>query len=174
MHNVILTGYMGCGKSTVGKRLSFALKQPYIDTDKEIEQAQGCTINDIFDEHDEAYFRDLETNYIRSLFELKQGYVISVGGGLPIREENRKLLKELGKVIYLRAKADTIYERLKDDTTRPLLRGDDPLGKIKSMLEVRGPIYTDGADVIIDVDGLNSDEVLKKILEVLKRETVSD
>lgn len=166
--NVILVGYMGCGKSTVGKRLSFALKQPYVDTDKLIEQKQGTTISAIFDEHGEEYFRDLETECVESLFSYKQGHVIAVGGGLVLRQKNRELLKELGTVVYLRATPETTYERLKGDDTRPLLRGEDPYGKICDMIKIRGPVYLDASDVVIDVDGLNVDAVCTKIMEVLE------
>lgn len=169
MSNVILIGYMGCGKSTVGKRLSFRLKMPYVDTDKMIEAKQETTIGEIFAEKGEAVFRDMETECVKSLFEHKQDYVIAVGGGLPMREENRVLLKKLGKVVYLRAKPDTIYERLKDDTTRPLLQGEDPQGKICAMIDQRGPIYETAADCIIDVDEKNFDEILDEIEEAVSK-----
>lgn len=163
MRNVILIGYMGCGKSSVGVKLSYRLKQPFMDTDKLIEKNAGKTIADIFDDEGEAFFRDLETQVIRDLMDEKHWYVISTGGGLPMREENRVMLKKLGKVIYLRVKPETVYERLKDDTTRPLLRGDDPLGKITQMIAKRGPLYEEAADEIIDVDGLSFEQIIANI-----------
>lgn len=169
MSNVILIGYMGCGKSTVGKRLSYRLKMPYVDTDKLIENKEGMTISDIFAGKGEAAFRDMETECIKSIFEYKQDYVIAVGGGLPMREENRVLLKKLGTVVYLRAKADTIYERLKDDTTRPLLQGEDPQEKICAMIGQRGPVYEAAADCIIDVDDKDFDEIQNEIEEALSK-----
>lgn len=165
MSNVILIGYMGCGKSSVGKRLSFAMKKPYIDTDKEIELKQKRTISDIFATEGEAAFRDMETECVKELFDKKQEYIIAVGGGLVLREENRELLKKLGKVVYLRAKPETIYERLKGDTTRPLLQGEDPFGKIQSMIARRSPIYEDAAQYVIDVDGLGFERTIAKIRE---------
>ena len=167
MSNVILIGYMGCGKSTVGKRLSFRLKMPYVDTDKWIETKQETTISEIFAMKGEAAFREMETECVKCLFENKQDYVIAVGGGLPIREENRVLLKKLGKVVYLRAKPDTIYERLKEDVTRPLLQGEDPYGKICAMIKQRGPIYEVTADCVIDVDGKNFEEIISEIEEAV-------
>ena len=80
-----------------------------------------------------------------------------------MREENRVMLTKLGKVIYLHVKPETVYERLKDDTTRPLLRGDDPLGKIKQMIAKRGPLYEEAADEIIDVDGLSFEQIIANI-----------
>lgn len=169
MSNVILIGYMGCGKSTVGKRLSYRMKMPYVDTDKLIEAKQGVTITEIFATKGEAAFRDMETECVKSLFEYKQDYVIAVGGGLPMREVNRELLGELGTVVYLRAKPETIYERLKGDTTRPLLQGEDPQGKICSMIDVRGPVYESAANVCIDVDGKTFDDILKEIEEAVSK-----
>jgi len=169
MSNVILVGYMGCGKSTVGKRLSYRMKMPYTDTDKEIEKKQGTTISLIFKEQGETAFRDMETECLKRLFEYKQDYVIAVGGGLPMREENRSLMRKLGTTVYLRAKPETIYERLKDDTTRPLLQGENPQEKIRSMINQRSPFYEEAADVVIDVDGKSFDEIMDEIEEAVSK-----
>ncbi len=163
MGNVILIGFMGCGKTTVGFRLSYRLRRSVIDTDKEIEREEKRTISDIFATDGEAYFRDRETACIRKLLGNASEQIISVGGGLPLREENRELLHELGQVFYLRAKAETVYERLKDDTTRPLLQGDDPLTKIRTLLEKRDPLYLSASDVVIDVDGKTFQQILDEI-----------
>lgn len=168
MRNVILIGFMGCGKTTVGLRLSYRLRRTVIDTDKEIERAEKRTISDIFATDGEPYFRDRETACLRKLLEGADGQIISVGGGLPIREENRRLLHELGQVFYLRAEKETIYERLKDDTTRPLLQGDDPLTKIGTLLSERDPYYRDAADVVISVDGKSFEQILNEIEENVK------
>ena len=85
-----------------------------------------------------------------------------------MKEENRKLLKELGTVLYLRARPDTIYGRLKNDTTRPLLRGDDPEGKIRTMIGVRGPVYEEVADAVIDVDEKSYDMIIGEILNAVE------
>ena len=167
MSHIILIGYMGCGKSSVGKRLSYVLKQPYLDTDKMIETKERKTINEIFAQQGEQAFRDMETACVRSLFSNQQDYVIAVGGGLPMREENRMLLRKLGKVVYLRAKPDTIYERLKGDDTRPLLRGDNPRQKIEEMIAVRGPVYEETAHIRIDVDGKSFEQIMDEIKEML-------
>lgn len=163
MGNVILIGFMGCGKTTVGLRLSYRLRRTVIDTDKEIEREEKRTISDIFATDGEAYFRDRETACLRKLIESANNQIISVGGGLPMREENRRLLHELGQVFYLRAKGETIYERVKDDTTRPLLQGDDPLTKIRTLLNERDPYYRESADVVIAVDGKEFEQILDEI-----------
>ena len=165
MSNIILIGYMGCGKSTIGKKLSYAVRKPYVDTDKLIETKEKKTISTIFSEQGEEAFREMETACIKSLFAQKQEHVIAVGGGLPLRSQNRELLKKLGTVIYLRAKPETIAERLKGDTTRPLLQTENPVQRIQEMLQKRASIYEQAADVILDVD----DKSFEKILDEIER-----
>ena len=163
MGNVILIGFMGSGKTTVGLRLSYRLRRPVIDTDKEIEREEKRSISDIFAVEGEAYFRDSETAYLKKLLKDTRNQIISVGGGLPLREENRMLLHELGQVFYLQASAQTIYERLKHDTTRPLLQGADPQNRIKALLEERDAYYMEAADVVINVDGKDFEAILSEI-----------
>lgn len=175
MGNVILIGFMGCGKTTVGLKLSYRLRRSIIDTDKEIEREEKRTISEIFAADGEPYFRDRETACLQKLIESTNNQIISVGGGLPLREENRRLLHELGQVFYLCAKGGTIYERVKDDTTRPLLQVDDPQAKIESLLQERDPCYRAAADVVITVDGKTFEQLLNEIEEHVKKreETVS-
>ena len=163
MSNVILIGFMGCGKTTVGLRLSYRLRRTVIDTDKEIEKEEKRSISDIFAVEGEACFRDKETECLRKLLENRENRIISAGGGLPLREENRKLLRELGQVFYLRAKAETIYERVKFDTSRPLLQVEDPQAKIRMLLRERDSCYRDAADVVFDVDGKEFEEIIDEI-----------
>ncbi len=172
MKNLILTGFMGSGKSTVGFRLSYRLRCPMEDTDRLIEKEEGRTISEIFETDGEAYFRKLETEcmkkLIREMGSAKQKKIISVGGGLPVREENQALLKQLGTVIYLRANAETIYERVKHDTARPLLQCDDPQEKIRRLMKERAPFYEKAADVVIDVDGKRFEEIMDEIEEAIQ------
>lgn len=163
MNNVILVGYMGCGKSTVGIRLSYRLKMPFLDTDKEIEKKHSCVISEVFATLGEETFRNWETEYLKKLGERNAAYVISTGGGMVLREENRQLLKKLGTVVYLRAKPETIAERLKGDTTRPLLQTENPVQKIREMLEKRAPVYEQAADWILDVDHKSFEQILGEI-----------
>ena len=168
MRNVILIGFMGSGKTTVGLRLSYRLRRSVIDTDKEIEREEKRSISDIFAAEGEAYFRDRETACLKKLIKDARNQIISVGGGLPLREENRELLHELGQVFYLRASAGTIYERLKHDTTRPLLQGADPQNKIKTLLGERDAYYMEAADVVINVDGKDFEKILSEIVQHVK------
>lgn len=163
MGNVILIGFMGCGKTTVGLRLSYRLRQSVIDTDKEIEKEEKRTISDIFATDGEAYFRVAETACLQKLIRSVSNQIISVGGGLPLREENRKLLHKLGQVFYLRAEPETIYERLKHDTTRPLLQCSDPKEKIRTLMGERDGRYRNAADVVIQVDGKSFEQIINEI-----------
>lgn len=165
MDNIILIGFMGCGKSTVGFKLSYRLRRAMEDTDKLIEKEEGRTISEIFETDGEAYFRKLETECLKKLVRTANHKIISVGGGLPVREENHALIKELGTVVYLRAKAETVYERVKHDTTRPLLKGDDPQGKIRELMAKRAAVYEKVSDIIIDVDDKDFDRILDEIAE---------
>lgn len=165
MKNVILIGFMGSGKTTVGLRLSYRLRRTVIDTDKEIEREEKRTISEIFASDGEAYFRDRETACLEKLLGETGSQIISVGGGLPLREVNRQLLQRLGQVFYLRARAETIYGRIKHDTTRPLLQGDDPEGKIRTLLAARDSVYRAAADVVIEVDGKDFEQILCEIEE---------
>lgn len=163
-NNVILIGYMGCGKSTVGKKLAEKCQLFFLDTDAWIEEKEGITISEIFASKGETYFRDLETECLKELLKgNRNNEVISVGGGLPVREENQKLLRQLGMVVYLKAEPETIYERLKGDTTRPLLQTENSLQKIKDMMSAREEKYQAAAHRVIMVDGKNVSEIVSEI-----------
>lgn len=169
-NNVILIGFMGCGKTTVGIRLSYRMRRIFEDTDKLIEKKQGREIKEIFAEEGEGFFRELETQMLIELEQNISNRVISVGGGTPVKEENRHILKRLGTVVYLRIRPETVYERLKNDTTRPLLQGDNPKGKICSLMESRKEAYESCADYTLDVDELSIDDILQKIADIVGRD----
>lgn len=162
--NIILIGFMGCGKTSVGIRLSYRMKRTMVDTDKWIEKKQKMTIIDIFDIYGEDTFRRMETECLKELIQAADGQIISVGGGLPVREENHRLLRKLGRVIYLKVTPETVYLRLKDDTSRPLLQVEDPLDQICSLMEKRAPVYEACADVIVEASELSFEEIISQIL----------
>lgn len=167
--NLILIGFMGSGKTSVGLKLSYKLHTPVEDTDKMIEAKEGCTISEIFAERGEEAFRRMETALLEELTQRAYKRIYSLGGGTPVREENRALLKQLGTVIYLRVRPETVYERLKNDTTRPLLQCDNPLERIRELLEKRESAYESCADIIVDVDDCNTDQVLEQIEKEINR-----
>lgn len=166
---IVLTGFMGSGKTTIGVRLSYRLRRTIKDTDKIIEEQEGKSINEIFATKGEVYFREQETKVLQKISEKGYYEILSVGGGTPIKEENRQLLKKIGMVVYLRIQPGTVYERLKEDNTRPLLQGENPLEKITTLMQQRKEAYETGADVIIDVDNLEMEEIINKIIEALKK-----
>ncbi len=161
--NVVLIGFMGSGKSTMGIRLSYQLRYALEDTDRLIEAVAGKSISEIFAQEGEEAFRQMETELLEKLAEKKGQRIYSVGGGTPVRAVNRPLLKKLGTVVYLRTRPETVYERLKDDTTRPLLQGEDPLGKIRRLMAEREQAYIETADVVLDVDEMTAEQVVERI-----------
>ncbi len=165
MSNIILIGFMGCGKTTVGIRLSYKLRRVVEDIDKLIEKKEGLTINEIFKQKGEAVFRQMETDCLKDLLECKEERVISTGGGLPMKKENHALLRELGTVFYLKISPQCVWERLKNDTSRPLLQCENPLERIGTLMNEREPLYEEAADVIINVDNKNMEQVLSEIIE---------
>ncbi len=165
MKNIVLTGFMGSGKTTVGRNLENKLNIRLLDTDKLIVEAENTSINDIFANKGEPYFRQLETAIVNKLISQNTKAVISTGGGLPITEGNGELLKKLGYVVFLRAKEDTIVKRLARDTERPLLAGGNLDEKTHQLLEYRTPIYEKFADIIVDTDDKSPSEIADEILE---------
>ena len=163
----VLIGYMGAGKTTVGKALSKKTGKQFLDTDSLIVKQMNLSINDIFEKYGEAYFRDLETKLLDNLCKSDIDAVISCGGGLPIKEENRPYLKRLGKVVYLNVNESDIMKRLKGDTERPLLRGpkEEVKKRIHEMIEKRDPIYREVADVVIKTGRLKVPEIVDIISE---------
>ena len=168
-NNVVLIGFMGCGKTTIGTKLAFQLKQECLDTDKLLEKKSGKSISTIFEEEGEEVFRQMETRLLRELIQRKRKGVFSSGGGTPVRTENRTLLKELGGVVYLRIKPETVYERLKGDVTRPLLRCENPWERIKRLMQERAEAYSSCADVIVDVDDKSMDDIMSEIVFGLRK-----
>lgn len=166
--NIILIGYMGSGKSTVGRKAAKAVEYNFLDTDALIEKEEGMTISKLFEEKGEPYFREKETETIRKLIAEPKGNIIATGGGLPMKEGNAELLKELGTVIYLKAGTDTLMKRLSGDTARPLLKNGDLREKIETMLAIRGPVYEACADLVLQTDNMSFYEIICQIEKLLK------
>lgn len=165
MKNIILVGFMGSGKTSTGIRLSYRLRRTMVDTDKEIERLYHMEVSEIFERLGEEEFRKMETRCLEKLLKRSGGEIISTGGGLPMRNDNRELLKRLGTVVYLRVRPETVCIRLAGDTSRPLLQGEDKEEKVKRLLEARAPVYEKAADFAIDVDEKTTDGIVEEILE---------
>ena len=167
-NSIVLIGFMGCGKTSVGVKLSYRMRMSVVDTDKLIEQQEKRSVSKIFADEGEQYFRVLETKLLEALSERPYKYIYSVGGGTPVKAENRELLKKIGTVIYLRIRPESVCERLKNDNTRPLLQCENPLQRIQHMLEERGPKYEAASDFIIEVDGKDIAQLVNEIVEKLQ------
>lgn len=170
--NIVLIGFMGAGKTTLGEVLAKKLRVPFVDTDQLIEQEQQRAISCIFEEEGEAAFRKMETETLRKLSDGKK-CVISVGGGLPVQPQNHELLKQLGITVYLKAQKETLVKRLQGDTTRPLLQGGDLLEKIETLMNQREDVYEQVADLILQTDNKQLEEVLEELIRGLTDEEVS-
>ncbi len=164
--NIVLIGFMGSGKSTVGRELHQRLGYPLIDMDKMIEESTGKKIAEIFQEEGEAAFRDFETLQLLEIAKQTDKHqIISTGGGVVIRPENRSLLRKLGYVVWLSAPEDVIYERTSRSQDRPLLNHMDARERITALLEEREPWYRETAHLKIDTAGLDSKEIAAGLLE---------
>ena len=164
--NIILVGYMGSGKSTIGQELAKERGMRFLDTDAMIEEAEDCSIREIFEERGEKEFRDLETEYVRKLSTTAVHTVIATGGGIILRKENRELLRKTGQVIWLMASPEETLNRVKADTGRPLLDSaslTEMEEKIRTMLRERGAAYEAASDRRIDTDGRSIREILDLI-----------
>lgn len=165
--NIVLTGFMGSGKTTIGKLLSERYGYTFIDTDQYIEEKCGCTIAELFSKKGESYFRQLETDILKELNASLTHAVLSTGGGLPLREENAAELATLGTVIYLQITPEEVISRLSGDNTRPLLSGDDPEQKVRDLLTYRTPLYERAADLTIPVTKLTPEYIVEEIISKL-------
>jgi shikimate kinase len=162
IRNLVLIGFMGAGKSTIGRLASERLRFQFIDTDEWIERHTGRSIPDIFQKDGEAAFRLLEREVCHQL-ETLSDLVISTGGGLPTNPENMASLRKHALIIYLWASPEKIYERVRHSTHRPLLKTPDPMARIRQLLEARDPFYKQ-ADVLVNTEQRSASEVLQQVV----------
>lgn len=166
MKHIVLIGFMGCGKTRIGRELAHKLKLPFVDVDKEIVEKEGMPIADIFDDKGEAFFRELETEMFKTLVAKKEQSVISAGGGLPIQENNQKYLENC-EVVYLTATVDVLAKRLSGDKKRPILKGGNLREKITTLKAKRDPIYERVSDITVDTSDVAVDKIVAQIIDAL-------
>lgn len=166
MKTIALIGLMGSGKSTIGALLAQKFGLNFVDIDAEIEKKEQITISEIFAKKGEQHFRKLETQTIKD-FGQKINQVISTGGGAVQNEENLDFLRQNCTVIYLKASPEILFERLKDDISRPLLQNPAPLATLKELLKKRQDNYQK-ADIIVDTDNKTTSEVVNEIIKNVK------
>ncbi len=164
--NVILTGMPGSGKTSTGRELARILDCDFLDLDEIIEKKYG-KISDIFKNKGENHFRELETKELKNL-EKQENFVLSLGGGTVLKDENIKILKKLGRIFYLETRAETIFERIKNETHRPLLNTPDPKKTIEETLKARQEKYEKSGEKI-KTDNKSPKETAGEIYEKLMR-----
>lgn len=166
--NISFIGMPGSGKTTVATELVKIIPElKLVDTDEETVKQENCSINEIFENFGENTFRDIETKILSEILR-KDNQIISTGGGIIKRRENIELLKEKSIIVYLKTKPESIYNRVKNDTTRPLLKTQDLRSRILSIYEERNEIYETNADYIITTDNKTPEYIAKEITEKIK------
>lgn len=166
--NLVLTGFMGTGKTTVGYILASSLKRTLIDTDQMIEEKTGLTVSQIFEQHGESYFRDLESEEILKLKQYRPGsLVIATGGGAVLRGRNLKILSENGVIIALTASPCAILRRISKTNQRPLLAGEGAAEKIKTKLLEREQYYRH-CSFQLDTTGRTPQQFAREIIASIK------
>lgn len=166
-YNIFLVGFMGAGKSTIARGLHRELRLPLVEMDERIVQEQGMSINDIFAQYGEDKFRDIESQLILDLG--KEGAsVVSCGGGVVVRPQNTEYMKQSGRIVYLSASPETVYERVKNSSDRPILNGHMNVEYIAELMEKRRALYEAAADITVATDGKSREELCQEIMERLE------
>ena len=163
--NIILIGFMGAGKTTVGRKLANRLGYFFLDTDQQIEKQQGCTIEEIFRYAGEATFRELETKLLGNLQNV-HNTILSTGGGMFLRSENQVFLKGIGKTVYLQVDRETLKQRLQCDLNRPLLQKPNWQENVNQMLQQREPAYLT-ADLTVEAQEGPPNVMVSRIIEAI-------
>ena len=168
MKNIFLIGYMGTGKSTVATYLSQEHDLGVMEMDEMIVQREGMSIPDIFKNHSEEYFREVETKILKEICMMTNN-IVSCGGGVVLRSENVEEMKKSGTIVLLSASPETILERVKEDTSRPLLNGNKNVMFISEMLEKRRLKYEAAADIVVQTDDKRVSDICKEIFDKIER-----
>ena len=165
MKHLVLIGLMGAGKTTVGRECARRLGRPFVDTDDEVIRHAGMTVDDIFRTSGEPRFREIERGVVADVCASPEPLVIACGGGAVLDAANRRLLREAGVVVWLRAPATALAGRVGDGSARPLLR-DDPAAALMRLERVREPAYDAAAHRVVDTDGIDIASVADAVLSV--------
>ena len=167
--NVFLIGPMGSGKTSIGKHLARMLKLDFYDCDQEIEHSTGASVNLIFDVEGEEGFRLRENQMLKQLCT-KNGILIATGGGVICNEENRRLLRSRGLVVYLKTSVEYQLKRLSQDKNRPLLQAQDKTQRLLDLARIRNPLYDDTADLVFSTCNLSVFESAKTLCSAIQEQ----
>lgn len=160
LRKIYLVGFMGCGKSLIGRKLSYHLKMPYYDMDQEIVRQQGMTIPEIFETYGEPYFRQLETEFLRTF--RNEACIIATGGGVAMKEENRRIMRRTGLVFFLDAKFDDIYARIQYDKNRPIVQSSTRK-ELEDLYYYRRKFYREAGHIQVLTEG----RTIRQIVEYM-------
>lgn len=163
--HIYLIGFMGTGKSTVSRELKNLMDVKEIDMDAAIVLENGMSINEMFEQFGERYFREKETGMLQKLEKCPPA-VISCGGGTALRKKNVDIMKRSGMIVLLTASPETIYERVKNETERPVLKGHMNVEYIAGLMEKRRDAYENACDAKVSTDGKTPDEIAEEIMEL--------
>ena len=165
--SIFLIGFMGAGKSTIARALQRELGFPLIEMDERIVKEQGMSINDIFAQYGEAHFREIESQLVVDLGK-QEPSIVSCGGGVVVRPENTQNMKKSGRIVLLKASPETIFERVKNSTDRPILNGHMNVEYIAELMEKRRVLYEEAADITIQTDGKTREQICEEIIGKLR------
>lgn len=166
--NVVLVGYMGTGKSCIGRHIAQIGNRTFVDTDDVIQQRAGMTIPEIFAEEGHDAFRARETEALKSLLQCR-GHVIATGGGIVTQPRNLPLLEQLGFVVWLRADEEVLFERVSRNADRPLLQTVNPRETLRQMIRERTPLYEQASQFVIDTSWLRPADLAGAVLNEMRR-----
>ncbi len=166
--NVFLVGMMGAGKTTLGKALARRTGREFIDTDRLLVERTGVPVATIFEFEGEEGFRKRESALLREVAR-RTGCVVATGGGAVLAAENRLAMREAGTVVYLRARLESLWERLRHDATRPLLATPDPRATLAGILEQRDPLYREAAHLVVDTGAQSAATLVNRVVTALRR-----
>lgn len=165
--NIYLVGMMGAGKTTLGRALAQRLGLEFIDMDRLLVEKTGVAVSTIFEIEGEQGFRRRESCALAEAAS-HDDRVIATGGGAVLAEENRRVMRESGTVVYLRARLESLWERTRHDTARPLLKTPDPKGTLERLLGERDPLYREAAHIVVDTGSQSAGAALARVLAALK------
>jgi shikimate kinase len=172
MSHIVLIGFMGAGKSTVGRLVARQLDRPFLDVDSLVERGDGRSVRAIFAEDGEVRFRELEAAAMETLLTAPPS-VVACGGGVVLSDSNRAILKRLGTVVYLRVTAAETLARLSGDTTRPLLAGAGGVIAATELLGAREALYSAVADLVVDTVDRTADEVARQVVQLVQERSAT-
>jgi shikimate kinase len=165
--NIFLVGMMGAGKTTVGRALAQRMRREFVDTDRVLVERTGVAVATVFEIEGEEGFRKREASVLAEVCA-RDDRVVATGGGIVLAAENRRVMRECGTVVYLRARLESLWERTRHDSSRPLLATPNPKARLAELLLEREPLYRDAAHVIVDSGAQSAATLVNRILAALR------